>query len=68
MKNLDDNWFSYGLRVSYFSSCSYLLFHSFLSSFNRLNSSDAYVDKHPDVWMFLGIFISNIKNAFPCIS
>lgn len=44
-------------------------FFSFFSLvFNRLNSSDAYVDKHPDVWMFLGIFISNIKNALPYIS
>lgn len=68
MENLDDNWFSYGLRVSYFSSSSYLFFSFFSLVFNRLNSSDAYVDKHPDVWMFLGIFISNIKNAFPYIS
>lgn len=65
MKNLDDNWFSY-------VTCFIFLFLSSFSFsslvFDRLNSSDAYVDKHPDVWMFLGIFISNIKNAFPYIS
>lgn len=55
--------------VFHISLLPLIFFFSFFSLvFNRLNSSDAYVDKHPDVWMFLGIFISNIKNAFPYIS